>query len=109
MTFSIGPTRRVGPVRRSRKATAKRPEGSGYAEIANLPVPVDEPVTQHDHEPITGGAAIEAQLLGQKGARRGLRAGPALINAAKASYEKTNWSGAKDRRSGKGRIAKTDV
>jgi hypothetical protein len=109
MTFSIGPTRRVGPIRRSRKAAAERSDETGYAEIANLPVPVDEPVTVHDHEPLSAAAAIEAQLLGQKGARRGLRAGAALINAAKASYEKTNWSGSKDRRSGKGRVAKTDV
>jgi hypothetical protein len=112
MTFSIDPPRRVGPVRRSRKAAAaKRTEESARTEIPNLPVPVDEPASAPppEHEPISGTSAIQAQLLGQKGARRGLRAGAALINAAKSSYEQINWSGSKDRRTPKGRIAKTDV
>lgn len=44
------------------------------------------------------GSAVEAQLLGQPGARRGLREGaPALVRARNA-YLSAEWRGADDRR-----------
>ena len=43
------------------------------------------------------------------GARRGLRAGPTVIDSANSAYNKAHWSGEKDRRAPKGRVAKTEI
>lgn len=109
MTSPIDPIRRAQPPRRARKASVDAAEGSFDAEVSNLPVPVGAAHTVEPPHPAHGGAAIEAQILGQTGARRGLRAGPTLIDSAKHAYNKTEWSGKKDRRAPKGRVAKTDV
>ncbi len=50
-----------------------------------------------------------AQLIGQHGQRRGLRAGPVHINAAQGAYNKIEWSGSKDRRVATGHMAKTKI
>ena len=109
MTSPIDPIRRAQPSRRARKAAIDAAEETFDAEVSNLPVPVGKAPTVEPPHPAHGGAAIEAQILGQTGARRGLRAGPALIDSAKHAYNKTEWSGKKDRRAPKGRVAKTDV
>jgi hypothetical protein len=109
MTSPIDPIRRPQPPRRPRRASADGVEEVFDAESANLPVPVGTAQTHEPPRPVHGGASIEAQILGQTGARRGLRAGPTAIDTAKHAYNKTEWSGEKDRRSPKGRAAKTDV
>jgi hypothetical protein len=53
-----------------------------------------------------GAAALSAHLIGQKGARRGLRGGPEVLDAAKEAYEATEWSGGADRRKKSGRKAR---
>lgn len=108
MTSPIDPIRRAQPSRRPPKASDAAAGESFEAESANLPVPVGKASSAKPPPPAQGGA-IEAQILGQTGARRGLRAGPALIDTAKHAYNKTEWSGKKDRRAPKGRAAKTDV
>ena len=108
MTSPIDPIRRAQPSRRARKTDAAAEE-TFDATVENLPVPVGTAHTVEPPHPAHSGAAIEAQILGQTGARRGLRAGPALIDSAKHAYNKTEWSGKKDRRAPKGRVAKTDV
>ena len=109
MTSPIDPIRRAQPSRRARKAAVDATEEQFDADAGNLPVPVGKAHTVEPPHPTHGGAAIEAQILGQTGARRGLRAGPTLIDSAKHAYNKTEWSGKKDRRAPKGRVAKTDV
>ena len=109
MTALIDPARRPRRVRRPRKsATELIDEIEGRPEVApsSLPVPVAPARSIPPKTPITSAATIEAQLEGE---RRGLRAGASVIDQAKAVYNKTNWSGAKDRRAPKGRTAKTDV
>lgn len=54
-------------------------------------------------------AAFAAQLIGQDGQKRGLRAGPAMIGQAQGAYNRIEWSGSKDRRARKGRTARTEV
>jgi hypothetical protein len=44
-----------------------------------------------------------AQLLGQHGERRGLRAGPSLLDRARSAYSRIEWSGSWDRRARQGR------
>jgi hypothetical protein len=50
--------------------------------------------------------ALSAHLLGQKGARRGLKGGAPVLDAAKEVYESTEWSGQADRRKKSGRKAR---
>jgi hypothetical protein len=47
--------------------------------------------------------------LGQDGQKRGLRGGPATLNAAKTTYNRTEYSGAADRRAKSGRGTKTEI
>ncbi|THD60551.1 hypothetical protein [Phenylobacterium sp.] len=111
MTSSIEPPRRSPPVRKTSKVDRAAPaddedEGVEAAEPAHLPVPVSPARTIPPKTPVASAAAIEAQLIGE---RRGLRAGASVIDQAKVTYNKTEWSGSKDRRTPKGRAAKTDV
>jgi hypothetical protein len=110
MTPPIDPIRRAARLRRAAKAVDQgraAPEAGG----AGLPVPVDAPRTVPPAAEIPASAAtFPPQLLGQDGGeRRGLRGGPAVIDRAKKSYNRVEWSGAKDRRARKGRHAKTEV
>lgn len=108
MTSPINPVRRPQPSRRTKRARAGD-EATG-AEAANLPVPV-EPVSRPvPPEPVIETHAVfAAQLLGQGGEKRGLRAGKTLVDAANSSYKRTEWSGSKDRRTRAGKHAKTEV
>ena len=111
MSFSVDPPRRAGPIRRTRKAGPGRPEEITGVDPSdpNLPVPVGRAETVTPAAPPHGPSAVEAQLLGQTGARRGLRAGPGVIDSANRAYNATEWSGEKDRRAPKGRAAKTEI
>jgi hypothetical protein len=54
-------------------------------------------------------AAFAAQLLGQRGQKRGLRGGPETLDKARTAYLEAEWSGPSDRRLRTGRITKTDI
>lgn len=106
MPISIDPPRRTPAVRGPRKSGEKAEEARAV-EQANLPIPVGAPRAIPAGSARPGGdAAIHAQVLGE---RRGLRAGPTIHDEAKASYNKTAWSGSSDRRRPKGRAAKTEI
>jgi hypothetical protein len=114
MTFPIDPSRRSGPARRPRKKSAAEivddiESGRAPYEASGttLPVPVSAPRTiPAGTARASGDAAIHAQVLGEK---RGLRAGPTIHDQAKATYNKTEWSGARDRRRPKGGTTKTEA
>jgi hypothetical protein len=96
--------------RAARPDPAEATDEAAEAQVVHLPVPVDRvkrvaPRTGRSD----GEAAFAAQLIGQDGAKRGLRAGPETIEGAKSLYNRTEWSGAKDRRARKGARAKTEV
>jgi hypothetical protein len=109
MTFSIEPARSSPGIRRP-KTSAAEPlddvEGSAAAEPSNLPVPVGRARTIPPRTSIASTATIEAQILGE---RRGLRAGASVIEEAKVTYNRTEWSGSQDRRTPKGWTAKTEI
>ncbi|MDB5445368.1 MAG: hypothetical protein JWQ97_685 [Phenylobacterium sp.] len=110
MTSPIDPIRRALRLRRAGKAEPERSDESAAADGANLPVPVDAPHTVPPRGETPASAAVfDAQLLGQAGQKRGLRAGSTAIDSAAASYNRTEWSGAKDRRARKGGITKTEI
>jgi len=54
-------------------------------------------------------AEFAAQLIGQGGAKRGLRGGAETLDKARSSYLGTEWSGGADRRPQAGRITKTEI
>ncbi|HEY3950530.1 hypothetical protein [Phenylobacterium sp.] len=92
------------------KAAPTRPEDDedevAEAEAAQLPIPVSPPRTIPPKGPVASTATIEAQIIGE---RRGLRAGANVHDQAKTTYNRTEWSGSRDRRAPKGRATKTDV
>lgn len=71
--------------------------GTAAAAAAGPPVP-----------PI-GTGAFEAQLLGQTGARKGLRGGPPVLDAARSAYLGNEYTGEKDRRPLPGKTGKTEI
>lgn len=71
----------------------------------NLPV-VAGPLLHHDEAPTS---AVEAQLLGQDGQKRGLRGGKPVLDQARTAYLETEYSGAADRRPRRGLITKTEL
>ena len=111
MMSRIDRMRHAALVRRAHKAEADRVEEARAAVGANLPVPV-EPVMsprtfRDDHR--NGHSELAAQLLGQIGERRGLRAGSPLLDSARDAYNRVEWSGSFDRRARKGRSTRTDI
>ncbi len=58
---------------------------------------------------LSGASAFSAQMIGQSTRRRGLKAGPPILQEAKSAYLETEFSGPRDRRTRAGRVARTDV
>ena len=113
MTEPIDPLRAVrGPPRRTGRE--RRAVTDEHGHPANLPaVREDEPeATSPPPGPKTSAetaSAFAAQLLGQPERKRGLRGGPPVLEAAKAAYKKTEYSGPADRRPPAGRVARTEI
>ena len=108
MSFRIDRTPRASSPRRAAKAPARKAEPASVSAGAQLPVAVGAAVV-HPHAEPTGESIFEAQLFGQDGERRGLRAGQPLIDAANGLYNRTEWSGSRDRRARKGRRARAEA
>ncbi|THD82554.1 MAG: hypothetical protein E7812_01540 [Phenylobacterium sp.] len=111
MMSRIDPIRRSDLLRRAAKPEAEdEADEAAQAQVVRLPVPVDrvKRVMPRPTNP-DGQATFAAQLMGQDGAKRGLRAGPEAFDSAKDLYNRTEWSGTKDRRAPKGARTKTDI
>jgi len=106
---SIDPIRRAQRLRRAARPEADREEDAVVQSALPVPVEPARTVPPPQSEPPAGGAAFDAQLMGQTGEKRGLRAGPSLMDRASQSYNRAEWSGAKDRRGPKGARAKTEI
>lgn len=108
MMSRIERIRRSELIRRANKSEEAAEETE--AEVVNLPVPVGRArtVPPRDYRP-SAGAAFEAHLMGQDGEKRGLKAGEPLIQSAKITYSRIEWSGSKDRRAPRGHITRTEV
>lgn len=116
MSDPIEPLRAIrGPQRRSGRER-RAPTGEDGLP-ANLPAMVEEAPEPAAAAPPPPGpkaaadsaAAFAAQLLGQPGQKRGLRAGPPAIDAARTAYKKTEYSGPADRRPSAGRAARREI
>ena len=107
MTSPIDPLRRPNAPRRGKRSdTAARGEStdrSGPAVYEPPPPPAPSGIAAQPE------AAFAAHMLGQDGQRRGLRGGKETLDSARTLYNKIEYSGSADRRSPKGRTAKTEV
>jgi hypothetical protein len=106
---SIDPIRRAARLRRSVRPDNGSAEAETKATDAGMAIPGGQARTAPPEPETPAAAAFDAQLIGQVGERRGLRAGPAHIEGAAKSYNRAEWSGAHDRRARKGGITKTDI
>ena len=59
--------------------------------------------------PLSPPALFAAQVLGQKGQKRGLKGGPPVLDAARATYLGAEYSGKRDRRPRVGKATETEV
>ena len=120
MTDGVRP---VGPVEgRDRRATQRREAERRAASSSRELVPVGKVIdeipdpaspaastTPADTNPLDPAAAFAAQMMGQTGQRKGLKGGPPVMDAARASYLGAEYSGDKDRRPPAGLIKKTEL
>ncbi|WP_296595896.1 hypothetical protein [Phenylobacterium sp.] len=102
---------RAVSARRASKTQTDRAEEAGAAAASSLPVPVTpvEPPRSFRDERPRGYTEFAAQVIGQYGERRGLRAGPALLDHARDAYNRVEWSGSYDRRARTGRATREDI
>jgi hypothetical protein len=98
--------RREGDRRRSlRRAKA---EGDGRDLVPVSPVEDQTPpraAPQSDGGP----SAFDAQMLGQDGAKRGLRGGQEVLGKARSTYLSSEYAGSGDRRPKPGQVKKTEI
>lgn len=110
MTSPIDPIRRAAHLRRAQRGRVEDVAESGEPGDRTLPVAYSGPV---DPPPSPGSAdaaaAFSAHILGQDGQKRGLRGGPAVLDAAKSAYGRTEWSGSADRRARRGGTTRTEI
>ena len=97
MSDEVTPVAPVG--RRDRRAAERRTAERRAGSASRALVPAAD----------AGGAVFAAQLMGQSGQRRGLKGGPPVLDAARAAYLETRWSGPADRRPKPGRTEDTDI
>ena len=59
--------------------------------------------------PLSPPALFAAQVLGQRGQKRGLKGGPPVLDAARSTYLGAEYSGKRDRRPRVGKASQTEV
>ena len=109
MTGPIDPLRpfeRRQTRRRAEDAPRGAPDGG-----TNLPAVIEGEGPEPHAEPVRPEAfnAFAAHLYGQSGQKRGLRGGKPVLDAARAAYLETEYSGPDDRRPPKGLLKKTEI
>ena len=115
MTDGVRP---IGPVEGRDRRSAQRREAerrAGTSSRAVIPVGkvTDETPSPASpaasNAPADPAAAFAAQMMGQTGQRRGLKGGPPVLDAARATYLGAEYSGEKERRPAAGLLKKTDL
>jgi hypothetical protein len=95
---------------------ARRKHAAGESAIASQSGFTEAPEAAAAAAPIPPGGnpdhaapAVSAQLMGQTDSAEGAAPANPAASRARSAYLKVEWSGGQDRRTGRGRIAKTDV
>lgn len=99
------------PIRSGRRATDPPASAPGAEPRGGLPAATGSARAEAEAvRPKTPAeAAFEAQLMTQGSVKRGLRGGKEVLDAARTTYLKTEWSGPKDRRPPQGALTRTKV
>ncbi|WEK57357.1 MAG: hypothetical protein P0Y52_12525 [Candidatus Brevundimonas phytovorans] len=102
--------RREGDRReRDRRAAARAEEASRAVVPAGERVDHAASPAKPAVSPLSPPALFAAQVLGQKGQKRGLKGGPPVLDAARSTYLGAEYSGKRDRRPRVGRARQTEV
>jgi hypothetical protein len=115
MNEPIAPTSAVSALRRllRRKSSSElariSDETSDHSASGDLPAIMVTRVVEQPPAPKADATVFAAQVLGQGGQKRGLKAGSEALERARATYLETEWSGPADRRIRRGRITKTEI
>ena len=105
---SVDGPRGARRVRRKRTQDSASASAAGRAEAsegveAAAPIPPGAPGPQH------AAPAVSAQLIGQSNSAEGAAPAKSTARRAASAYLEVEWSGGQDRRTRRGRIAKTEV
>ncbi len=107
-----GPQRRTGDRRQGDERRDGEPRPArALVPSDEHPAPADEPAPAPAPKPPNPvqPSVFAAQMIGQTGARKGLKGGPPVLDAARGSYLGTEYSGAGDRRPKPGKTTRTDI
>jgi len=107
-----GPTvqeRREGDRRGRDRRAAKAEEASRAVVPAGERVDHAASPAKPAVSPLAPPALFAAQVLGQKGQKRGLKGGPPVLDAARSTYLGAEYSGKRDRRPRVGKAAQTEI
>lgn len=118
MTDEVRPVGGVGPIdpaRERRESDRRQRQRRDSRDLVPVETTEDFPpkpaparaAALAPPEPST--AAFVAQQIGQTGQKRGLRGGPPILDAARAAYLGTEYSGEAERRPPVGKMTRTDI
>ena len=110
---SVDPVDRREGERRERERRADKAASRGLVPVDPVDAefkPVTGPARPAVHATVEpGAAAFVAQQMGQRGQKRGLKGGPPVLDAARATYLGAEYAGEKDRRPPAGTTKRTDI
>jgi hypothetical protein len=105
---SVDGPRGARRVRRKRTAESAAASAAPFTESVEGTEPA-APIPPGDLPPGHAAPAVSAQLMGQSDSAEGAASAKSAARRATSAYLKVEWSGRHDRRTRRGRIAKTDV
>lgn len=100
--------------RRGRDRRAAKPDETSRAvvpagERVDHAASPAKPAVSPPNPVVAPPALFAAQVLGQKGQKRGLKGGPPVLDAARSTYLGAEYSGKRDRRPRVGKATQTEI
>ena len=105
---SVDGPRGARRIRRKRAGESAPAAETGFTESVEGVDPA-APIPPGGVPPGHAAPAVSAQLMGQSDSAEGAAPAKSAARSAASAYLKVEWSGRHDRRTRRGRIAKTDV
>lgn len=112
MTDPVRPPSNIQDRRESdRRRTLRRAKVDGDGRDLVPIEPVEDHAAAAPPSPKTEASpsTFDAQLLGQDGAKRGLRGGQEVLGKARSTYLSSEYAGSGDRRPKPGQVKKTEI